>query len=206
MLLERWDAIRCKWIMYQNQDEHSADCKRYPYDQIPARVFLDTSVVNLIVKYAPAIFEMAPPYASTPLNRVRDIEALMHVFAVGARANWSLRASAKTLSEVNQTSCDHLRAELAAYVRELLMLVSEDSRFGDDFGRRVADSALLAALPDRSDRELLGNAIGLECDAFITADVRTIVSKRGQLPDLPLRVLTPTEWWSHVKPWGGLWL
>lgn len=30
----------------------------------------------------------------------------MHIFAVGARANWTLRASAKTLEEVNRTLCE----------------------------------------------------------------------------------------------------
>jgi len=206
MLLERWDNTRRKWIMYARQEDHSADCERYPFEQIPARVFLDTSVINLIVKYAPMIFEMEPQDPLTPLNRALEIEALMHVFAIGARANWSLRASTKTLSEVNQTGCVCMRADLAGYVRELLALATEESRYGDDLGRRIADSSLLSALRDRSDRELLGNAIGLECDAFVTADVRTIVSKRDRLPDLPIRVLTPTEWWSHVKPWGGLWL
>lgn len=206
MLLERWDATRSRWIMYATAEEHSVDCTRYPFEHIPARVFLDTNVVNLIIKYAPVIFEMEPQDRAMPLNRSRDVEALMHVFAVGARANWTLRASAKTLEEVNRTLCETTRDSLSSYVVEMLEFATEQSRHGDDLGRRVADSALLNALPDCSDRELLGNAIGLGCDAFVTADVRTIVSKRDRLPKLPLRILTPTEWWSHVKPWGGLWL
>ncbi|WP_293425948.1 hypothetical protein [Phreatobacter sp.] len=206
MLVERWDAVRGKWIMYDKAKDHSADCARYPFEQIPARVFLDTNIVNLIIKYAPVIFEMERPNPATPLNRSRDVEALMHVFAVGARANWTLRASAKTLEEVNRTLCETTRGSLSSYVLEMLEFATEESRHGDDLGRRVAGSAFLNALPDRSDRELLGNAIGLGCDAFVTADVRTIVSKRDRLPELPLRILTPTEWWSHVKPWGGLWL
>jgi hypothetical protein len=44
-----------------------------------------------------------------------------------------------------------------------------------------------------------------DCDVFCTCDRRTIVRKREQLKQLPLRVLTPLEWWAHVKPWGGLW-
>jgi hypothetical protein len=206
MLLERWDAARGRWIMYARAEEHTADCKRYPFEQIPARVFLDTSVVNLIVKYAPVIFEMESLDPLTPPNRARDVEALMHVFAVGARANWTLRASAKTLEEVNGTLCNDTRNALASYVTEMLEFGTDESRQGNDLGRRLIDTPLFAGLPDRSDRELLGNAIGLGCDAFVTADVRTITSKRNRLPQLPLRILTPTEWWSHVKPWGGLWL
>jgi hypothetical protein len=206
MPLEIWDESRGKWIMYTRAEQHSADCERYPYERLPTRVFLDTSIVNLIVKYAPVIFEMEPQDRETPLNRARDVEALMHVFSVGARANWALRASAKTLEEVNRTLCESTRQSLASFVSEMLELATEESRHGDDLGRRLADSSLLNVLPDRSDRELLGNAIGLGCDAFVTADLRTIVSKRDRLPRLPLQILTPTEWCSHVKPWGGLWL
>ena len=205
MVLECWDEVRGKWIMYARAEDHTADCERYPLEQIPTHVFLDTSVLNLIIKYAPVIFEMEPQNPGTPLNRARDIEALMHIFAVGTRANWTLRASSKTLEEVNRTPCENTRNALASYAVEMLES-TEVSQHGDDHGRWLADSSRLVALPDKSDRELLGNAIELGCSAFITADVRTIVSKRDRLPQLPLRILTPTEWWSHVKPWGGLWL
>lgn len=206
MVLERWDTMRRKWIMYNRPEDHTADCQRYPFEEIPARVFLDTSVVNLIVKYAPSIFGMERQCPAIALNRAREIEALMHVFAVGAGASWTLHVSTKTLAEVQQTTCQNVREELAAYVCEILHCAAEESRYCDDLGRSIANSTLLSALPDAADQELLGNAIGLGCDAFVTADIRTIVSKRDVLPDLPLRVLTPTEWWSHIKPWGGLWI
>ncbi len=89
---------------------------------------------------------------------------------------------------------------------QMLEAGTDDSAHGSDLGRRLADSQLLNCLPDRADRELLGNAIGLGCDAFVTADVRTIVSRRDALPALSLRILTPMEWWAHIKPWGALWL
>jgi hypothetical protein len=206
MHLENWDPIRKRWIMYRNQEEHSADCTRYPFDQIPCRIFLDTSVVNLLIKNSRVIFEMEAQDSTSSLTRVQDIEALMHVFAVGARADWTLRTSAKTLDEVRRTISGELRDRLESYVVETLERGTHESVAGDYLGRRVADSTLLGALPGSADRELLGNAIGLGCDAFVTADVKTIVSRRHRLPDLPLRILTPTEWWFQVKPWGGLWL
>lgn len=182
------------------------DCERYPFERIPARVFLDTNVVNLIVKHAPSIFEMAPHDSALPIGRRRDIEALAHVFAVGARASWELRVATATLDEIYRTLDERLRHNLADYALEMLEAGTDESSHGGDLGQRLADSSLLDCLPDRADRELLGNAIGLGCDAFVTADIRTIVSRRDALPDLPLRILTPTEWWAHVKPWGGLWL
>ena len=195
-----------RWLLYRKPGEYHADCDRYPFEQIPARVFLDTNVVNLIVKYVSVIFEMEPQDPSLPIGRRQDIEALTHVFAVGARACWKLRVAAATLAEINRTLDEQLRHDLANYAMEMLEAGTEGSAHGGKLGRRIADSSLLDCLPDRADRELLGNAIGLGCDAFVTTDIRTIVSRRKSLPDLPLRILTPVEWWAHVKPWGGLWL
>jgi hypothetical protein len=206
LVLEEWDEARRKWLLYRSAAEHHADCERHPFEGIPGRIFLDTNVVNLIVKHAPVIFEMERQDSDLPISRRRDIEALAHIFAVGARANWTLRVAETTLDEINRTLHELLRRDLASYALEMLERDTDDSARGSSLGRRVADSTLFARLPDRADRELLGNAIGLGCDAFVTADVRTIVSRRHLLPTLPLRILTPTEWWAAVKPWGGLWL
>lgn len=206
LALEEWDDARGKWILYRSAADHHADCERYPFDEIPTRIFLDTNVVNLIVKHAPVIFDMEPQDASLPIGRRRDIEALTHLFAVGTRACWELRVSETTIHEINRTLREQVRHDLAAYALEMLECGTDERAHGGGLGRRLADSTLLGCLPDLADRELLGNAIGLGCDAFVTADIRTIISRRGSLPDLPLRILTPTEWWASVKPWGGLWL
>jgi hypothetical protein len=206
LVLEEWDETRGKWLLYRSAADHHADCERHPFEGIPTRIFLDTNVVNLIVKHAAVIFDMKSQDASMPIRRRRDIEALTHVFAVGARAYWTLRVAEATLDEINRTLHEQVRNDLASYALEMLERGTDVSAHGSNLGRRLADSTLLACLPDRADRELLGNAIGLGCDAFVTADVRTIVSRRNALPALPLRILTPTEWWASVKPWGGLWL
>ncbi|AHE55590.1 hypothetical protein [Sphingomonas sanxanigenens] len=168
-------------------------------------MFLDTNIVNLLVKRAPHIFEQEPLPESLDTTSAWDTEALMHVFQIGTRAHWDLVVSAKTIDEISRTRNASVREDLLDYAFEVVDTQSEDSAFAADFGRRLADAPLVASLPDRADRELLGNAIGLGCDVFCTSDRSTIINKRGQLPQLPLRILTPVEWWAHVKPWGGLW-
>src|SRR6202035_3933297 len=133
-------------------------------------------------------------------NLALDIEALMHVFYVGARADWDLVGSQKTLDELSRTRDETLRSDLEDYALGLVNRDSNDKdrRFAADFGRRLIDSPFLAALPDLADRELIGYAIGYGCDAFCTRDIATIVKKRAQLRQVPLRVITPAEWWRHV--------
>jgi hypothetical protein len=205
MGLEYWDANRGKWVLYQSQAQHTADCKRYPFEEIPRRVFLDTNIVNLLVKYPHIVFEQAAIPESLDETKSLDVEALMHVFFVGARAGWEILASRKTLDELSGTPDPWARNDLLDYAVQLVDAVSEESAYAADLGRRVADSSVLSALPDGSDRELVGNAIGFGCDAFCTCDRRTIICKREALAKLPLRILTPAEWWAHVKPWGALW-
>ncbi len=205
MGLEHWDPGRRRWVLYRSQQQHSDDCAQYPFESIPRRVFLDTNVVNLLVKHSEQVFEQATIPSHLDKTTAHDTEALMHVFHVGARANWDILASRKTLDEIGQTPDSDTRDELLDYAVQLVELPEENSAFAATFGRRLVDAPFVSALPDRADRELIGNAIGFGCDVFCTCDRRTIVRKRERLPQLPLRILTPIEWWAHIKPWAGLW-
>jgi hypothetical protein len=200
MGLERWDAGRQKYVLYQNTGQHSDDCARFPFEGTPQRVFLDTNVINVLVKHGAHVFEHEPIPTSTDLTLALDIEALMHVFYVGARADWSLLGSQKIIDELSCTRDGALRDDLVEYALGLVNqdLANEDHRFAADFGRRLIDASFVAALPDLADRELIGNAIGFGCDAFCTRDRATIVNKRGHLRQVPLRIMTPAEWWAHL--------
>ncbi len=204
-MLENWDASRRKWILYTSQENHSADCEKHPFEKIPRNIFLDTNVINIIVKYPHQIFEHEDIPTDVPVSRAKEIEALMHIFYVGQRACWNIFASEKSLEEINQTPDSDLKHDLSEYTHGLIDFHSADRSHSRSFGRRVSDSSICSALPDPSDRELLGNAIGLGCDVFCTCDHKTIISKRDFLPKLPLRILSPIEWWYHIKPWAGLW-
>jgi hypothetical protein len=207
MTLEHWDSRRQKYVLYRSIEQHSEDCERFPFKRIPRRVFLDTNVINVLVKNCEHIFDRVPIPIATDPKLAADIEALMHVFYVGARANWDILGSQRTLDELSRTMDDATRDGLLEYAVGLVNqdLNDEDRRFAADFGRRLIDAPFLASLPDKADRELIGNAVGFGCDAFCTRDRATIVSKRGQLRQIALRIMTPAEWWAHIKPWAALW-
>jgi hypothetical protein len=205
MGLEHWDANRKKWVLYRTEAEHSEDCAKYPFESIPRRVFLDTNVVNLLVKRSEHVFEQVPIPVDVDRTVAEDIEALMHVFAVSARASWDILASRKTLDEIEKTRDPSIRMDLVDYAIHLVIPQSEDSAFAMRLGRLLVDAPFTSALPDLADRELVGNAIGFRCDVFCTCDRSTIVSKRKHLRQLPLRIMKPAEWWAHVKPWAGRW-
>lgn len=204
--MEHWDERRKKWVLYKTQRDHAEDCERYPLEAIPRRIFLDTNVINLMVAHAELVFEGSSPPAGYDPLKTDDIEALMHIFAVGQRAGWDIMASRKTLAEVEATPDANLRAMLVDYAIQLVDTDYEASAYAATLGRQMIDAPFATALPDLADRELIGNAIGLMCDVFCTRDRRTIIRKRENLHLLPIRILTPREWWAHIKPWGGLFL
>ena len=70
----------------------------------------------------------------------------------------------------------------------------------------ILASGILDVLPDIADRVLICDAVVYNCDAFCTRDWRTIIRHRDSLKDLPLKIITPDEWWSEIKPWAAVWL
>jgi hypothetical protein len=199
-----------RFVLYQSQAEHSADCELFPFETIPRRIFLDTNIVDCLVKWPSCIFEMVETPPELDLTLQEDIESLMHIFKVGSRAQWNIVVSEKTVDELSQTKNASLREELLEYGMDLVGYGAsnnrdEDRNYANDLARRLRDSTLVAALPDVNDRDLIAHAIALRCDVFCTRDRKSIHRKKNRLQALPLRILTPAEWWAHIKPWAGLW-
>jgi hypothetical protein len=196
--------------LYRSQEEHSVDCAAFPFDQIPRKVFLDTNIVNCLVKWPHCIFEMQEAPEDLDATLRADVEALMHIFHVGSRAQWDIVASNKVLDELSETADHALREALLEYGANITAYSAgngfdSDHAYANDLARRLRDSAFVSALPDINDRDLIAHAVAFRCDVFCTRDRRSIYNKRNTLHALPLRILTPADWWQHIRPWAGLW-
>lgn len=77
MTLGRWDPLRRRWILYANQYDMSTGCKGNPFESIPGKIFLDTNIVNLIVKWPKQVFEHVPVPIEVDRQTGYDIEALI---------------------------------------------------------------------------------------------------------------------------------
>lgn len=195
------------YILYQTEEEHSADCEAYPFDAIPHRIFLDTNIVDCLVKWRDCVFEHQATPTEVDSTLREDIESLMHIFTVGGRANWDLVASEKTVAELNDTPNMDLRNDLLDYGVGLASYGRDHGveSYARDLARRLVGSRFVAGLSDPADQELIAHAVAFRCDAFCTRDRRSLHSKRARVKQLPIRIMTPAEWWRHVKPWAGLW-
>lgn len=180
---------------------------------IPGRVLLDTNVVNFILDWGEAIHDGGQIPADVSVRDAEDILALRDIWLTGQRASWQLAISPRTYHEIEGTTDPVRRAALEGWFGELWLywrdLVDQYQLSDDDtvsVARRLVPSDILAVLPDRSDRELLAHAIAYKCHAMCTRDRKTILRHRHKLKGVPLRILTPTEWWAAIAGYAGLWV
>jgi len=175
--------------------------------RIPSRVFLDTCVVNLMLDFAGQLHDGENIPADLSPEKAREVEGLCGICDTGARASWQFTISKRTWGELSATPCDARRRRLLSWFAELW-------HYQSDFSRPIPLSrsylselrAKLRVLPDPPDRNLILDAVRDRCSAFCTVDRRTILRHRSQLQALPIRILTPSEWWAEIRVWAPIWL
>jgi hypothetical protein len=180
---------------------------------IPGRVLLDTNIVNFILDWNEVIHDGGEIPTHVSNRDAKDILALRDIWLTGQRASWQFAVSPRTYKEIAATTDPQRRAalqiwfgELWLYWREFFEQSELSDSDADSLARRLVPSEILAVLPDRSDRELLAHATAYDCDAMCTRDRKTILRHRDKLRLVPVRILTPTEWWAAISQYAGLWM
>ncbi|MEA2062747.1 MAG: hypothetical protein U9P14_03525 [Gemmatimonadota bacterium] len=185
------------------------------FEKIPGRAFLDTNLVDFILKHGEEIHDGAPCQPGTSPRILADVEALYNIFLTGQRASWQLAISPYTYHEILQTRNFEKKHYLQQWFLEIWyywrMIISEASDLpsfleSENIRVELLSSGKLDPLPDFPDRVLLIDALVYNCDVFCTRDWQTILSKRDQLQHLPIQIVTPHEWWEMILPYAALWV
>jgi hypothetical protein len=181
---------------------------------IPGRVFLDTSVVNFMIDYGEHIYNSLPIPEGMSERVARDIESFRNIHVTGQRASWQFAVSPFTFKEVISTQNLSRRYELKnwffeiwQYWREIIEQQNDLPDFVEAERIRVEllASGILDVLEGIEDRILICDAVVYRCDCFCTRDWRTILKHRKTLEQLPIKFVTPSEWWGLIEPFAGLW-
>lgn len=186
-----------------------------PLQGVPRRVFLDTCVVNFMLDHGEQIYDGGSIPADANQRVARDIEAMSDIMFVGKRAMWQLAISPHTYQEIAATRDAGRRYQLESWFEDLWQYWSGIIHENDDLPSfveaedvrvRLLGSGILDVLPDMADRVLVCDAVVYRCDVFCTQDRATILKHRDHLSELPLRIVTPVEWWSSIQPYARLWV
>ena len=182
--------------------------------EVPGRIFLDTSVVNFMLNHGDQIYDGASPQAKLKERVTLDIDSLRKIHITGQRANWQYAISPFTYKEVISTTDESIRYYLENwffdiwdYWRSIIEENNDLPSFIEAERIRVEllASGILDPLPDLEDRILLSDAIVYRCDCFCTRDWKTILKFRDILLELPIKIVTPTEWWELIEPYASIW-
>lgn len=182
---------------------------------IPGRSFLDTSCLNFILQHGKYIFDSVIPSETLSERVVKDIEAFYSIFLTGKRASWQLAVSPFTCKEVIGTKDRAKRYYVENWFMDVwdywLRILQENNDLpsfveAEHIKIKLLLSGILDILPDIEDRVLICDAIVYKCDCFCTRDWETILKYRDYLVSLPIKIVTPTEWWSLIKPYAALWV
>ncbi len=183
-------------------------------DELPSRVFLDTSVVNFWLDFGDQVSEGTAAPGGLSDNDIADIDALHGIYMTGQKAAWQLAISPHTYQEVLNTTEPNRRHYLETWFFEIWSYWQEIIRSNNDLPSfieaesirvNVLSSGILEILPDIEDRILVLDAIVYKSDLFCTRDRRTIIKFRYQLKSLGIPILTPAEWWERILPYAAIW-
>ena len=178
------------------------------FETLPGRVFLDSCTLQTLREFGGFIWDGEP----LDTGRLRSIpggeanvRSLREVFLVGDRGSFQWILSDASIGEAAAKRdaghlawafdvLDHSRTCLAETGAATVASRARASRL---------DSGIFGYLSAK-DRVLIRDAVLLDCDAFLTMERRLPRNAKHLEREAGLRVLTPIEYWSLLRPWAAL--
>lgn len=178
--------------------------------EFPLRVFLDSSVLQAMLRYGEYLYDGGAIEANDQIHRdplgVAKLEALRAIMQVGYRAPFQFALSSNSFAEVRQSQ-DH------AYLRWALDVLDHWNACLAESDAPSPKPAALQALASgvhgylgEGDRRLIEDALNFDCDTFLTMENKLPKNRAHLQQTLGIRVETPVMVWSRVEPWAGLFL
>lgn len=178
------------------------------FEDIPRRIFLDSSALQTLQDYGGFLFENETLAVTAPIHRdpkgVAKLDALRLIMQIAERAPFEFALSRNSFVEV-QAKGDSRYLQWAYDVLDHWLVCLEES--GEPRGNRAAlmaiDSSSCGYLGE-GDRALLMDAITMECDTFLTMENKLPKNTEHIERTLGIRVVSPIEIWEFLQPWAAL--
>jgi hypothetical protein len=179
------------------------------FESLPGRIFLDSSTLQTLQRYGEFIFENIEPAPGDRTWGMRghfdEIDALRAIFQVNQRATFEFALSAHSFQEVVARR-DPTYLRWAYDVLDHWQACLAESGFeGTGLARAVLLDHPSFGYLGAGDRQLLRDALELECNAFLTMERRLPQNADHLQRQLGIRVLRPTGLWSLLRPYAYLW-
>ena len=177
------------------------------FEDIPRRIFLDSSALQALQTYGGFLYENEPLLAGDPAHRdlkgVAKLEALRCIMLVAERAHFEFALSENSFAEVERKGDPGYLRWAYDVLDHWLACLAESHDVGDDAVTAAIDSPSYGYL-GAADRALIKDALSLGCDTFLTMENK-LPKNAGHLQEtLGIRVLSPIGTWDILRPWAAL--
>jgi hypothetical protein len=173
----------------------------------PGRVFLDSCVLQLLSTYGEFIHDGARLRPRDRIRRIpcglKDLQSLRNLSMVCQRSSLCWVISEASLEEaVGKRDSFHFGwvSEMEEYSGWCLRSYAPSTPNREIACLGGVQFGYLA----RGDRLLLGDAVRLGCDAFLTTYRRLARNASHIHRSIGIHILTPPEYWEALRPWIGL--
>ena len=182
--------------------------KNSKFEDIPRRIFLDSSALQTLQTYGGFLYENEPLLREDRIHLdpkgILKLEALRFIMQVAERAPFEFALSSNSLVEVRGKGDSR-------YVQWAYDVLDHWLACLDGPEGPCGSAAALAAIDSNSydylgagDRALLKDAIALGCDAFLTMENKLSKNADHIERTLGIRILSPIEMWDYIRPWAAL--
>lgn len=178
------------------------------FDQLPQRIFLDSSTLQTLQQYGGFIYE----YEDLPLddqirrdrNGVEKLRSLRSIMEITERAPFQFALSENSFVEVRKRG-NRKYLQWAYDVLHHWLICLEES------GESIYDQTIIDRLSSNSfgylgsgDRQLISDAIRLGCDTFLTMENKLPKNSDHIQRALNIKVESPNTTWNRIVPWAAL--
>ena len=180
------------------------------FEELPRRVFLDSSTLQTIRDYGGYVWENEALPPSDRIfrvpNGIGNLEALRKIFFINERAGFEFALSENSLAEAAAKG-DQGHMQWAYDVLDHWLVCMEESGGPSEESLLRAEhlNSKVFGYLGAGDRALIGDAVAFRCDAFLTMERRLPKNALHIQRELGLRILTPVQHWDLLRPYAHLW-
>jgi len=181
------------------------------FESLPYRIFLDSNILQILQEYGAYIWDNDIEIIDDmdDRNKVRNIIALHDIFTLSFGNSFEFALSQNSIEEVFDKG-DKSYLQWAFDVLDYWMSCIDEYRNLEAFSGE--GKKLLKKINEecfnylsKKDKALFFDAVVLECDAFLTMDIKVWKNRKHIESKLDIEVFQPYEYWEILRPFAALW-